>query len=148
MTTPTIQKTFETNSPEETYALGRQLGEELAVGDCLAMTGDLGAGKTALARGLAEGFGADPMLVSSPTYVLVQQYPAGDERSLFHLDIHRLGAPEAEFDDLGVDEMLAEGAVVIEWANLATAVLPRPRKDITIEITGLTSRRFTITTVE
>ena len=136
-------KTYETNSPEETYALGRQLAGQVVLGDCISLIGDLGAGKTAFVRGLAEGLGADVHLVSSPTYVLVQEYPAA-EMSLYHLDLYRMVDPQAELGDLGLDEMLANGVAVIEWADRAADALPISRTEIFIEITGPQSRKFSV----
>jgi tRNA threonylcarbamoyladenosine biosynthesis protein TsaE len=138
-------QTYETNHPDETHALGRRLAEGLSAGDCLALTGDLGAGKTVFVRGLAEGLSCDVRLVSSPTYVLVQNYPG--RWPLFHIDLYRLGDPTAEFADLGVEEMLESGVVVIEWADRAAAVLPHRRTNIRIDVTGETTRRFQVETL-
>lgn len=136
-------QTHVTESVEQTVALGRRWGAELAAGDCVALVGDLGAGKTALVRGVAVGLGlADPRLVSSPTFVLVHEYPA--RVPVFHLDLYRLTMPEEELADLGLAEMLAEGVVLIEWADRAERALPRRRWEIAIEITGAESRRFTV----
>jgi len=118
---------------------------ELRRGDCLALVGNLGAGKTAFVRGLAEGLGCDAGLVSSPTYVLVQEYPAKDGLGLFHIDVYRMSEPEAELADLGLEEMLESGVVVIEWADRVERALPRPHLRLRIEIDGETSRRFTLT---
>lgn len=132
---------FETNSPQQTDALGRELGGRFVVGDCVALVGPLGAGKTALVRGLASGLGLDDQrLVASPTYVLVRQYPG--RCTIYHVDLYRLAAPEAELADLGIDEMLADGVVLIEWADRAAGQLPRPHWRIDIEITGQNSRSF------
>ncbi len=123
--------------------MGKRLAERFGVGDCVALLGDLGAGKTVLVRGIAAGLGlADERLVSSPTYVLVQEY-AGRVR-LYHVDLYRLTAAEDELADLGVEEMLADGVVVIEWADRAENALPRPHWRITIKPTGPTSRQFTL----
>ena len=140
---------FETNTPEETQKLGQKLAVGLSRGDCLALNGELGAGKTVLVRGLTEGLGGDLQLVSSPTYVLVQEYPLEDPGTscLFHVDLFRLDSPDAEFADLGIEEMLSRGIVVIEWADRASDALPRPRGEISIEATGPMSRRFIYRTV-
>jgi len=136
-----VTETFQTDSVEQTLALGEQLAGRLAVGDCLAMTGQLGAGKTALVRGIARGMGVgDERMVSSPTYVLVQEYPAS--APIFHVDLYRLPVPEAELLELGLDEMLADGVVLIEWAERAGDALPKPRWELTITITGENSRTF------
>lgn len=142
-----MTKKFETNSSQETFALGCQLASGLNVGECVAIIGNLGAGKTALVRGLADGLGADVQLVSSPTYVLMQKYPATN-MPLFHLDLYRMVDAGAELAELGMDEMLAEGVVVIEWADRAGETLPIPRTEIFIAVTGENSRRFTVKTVD
>ncbi len=140
-------ETFTTSSPATTTALGMSLAERLRAGDCVALTGDLGAGKTALVRGIARGLGlADDRMVSSPTYVLVQEYPA--TVPVYHLDLYRMGSPEAEIGELGLEEMLADGVVLIEWAERAAAALPRPRWQISIDITSKRTRRFTVSRVE
>jgi tRNA threonylcarbamoyl adenosine modification protein YjeE len=132
---------IETTSLEETYAFGRRFAQRLAVGDCVALVGDLGAGKTALARGIAMGLGlADQRMVSSPTFVLVQEYPT--QPKLFHIDLYRLRQPAIELADLGLDEMLEEGIVLIEWADRAEDALPRERWQIRIESVGPSERKF------
>lgn len=133
----------QTNSVEETLAFGRAFAARLRRGDCVALVGDLGAGKTALARGIALGLGLkEEKLVSSPTFVLVQEYPT--EPRLFHIDLYRLAHPELELADLGLDEMLQDGIVLIEWADRATKALPRRRWEVNIEAEGEFSRRIQI----
>ncbi len=133
--------TFETAGVEETLRLGEQLGGRLSRGDCVALIGPLGAGKTVLVRGIAVGLGLeDPRLVSSPTFVLVHEYPA--RVPVYHLDLYRLTDPRAELVDLGLEEMLDEGVALVEWADRAAGALPADRRDIRIEITGVDSRRF------
>ena len=140
-------ETHETNSPEQTYAFGRRFAERLVVGDCVAMIGGLGAGKTALTRGIAEGLGLeDTRLVSSPTYVLVQEYIG--KTPIFHLDLYRMTDPQAELADLGLEEMIEEGVTLIEWADRAQDALPTNRWEIKIEITAESSRRFTVAHLE
>ena len=108
--TPTI-----THSERETAAVGRQLAAQLAPGAVILLTGDLGAGKTAFVRGLAEGLGVDPADVSSPTFTLVQEYRRG-RLLLRHVDLYRL--TPADTADLGLDDMVAEGGVVaVEWPD-------------------------------
>jgi len=134
---------FETTSVEDTLALGRRLADRLGVGDCVALIGDLGAGKTVLVRGIAEGLGlADERLVSSPSYVLVQEYPA--RIPVYHLDLYRLHDPVGELEQLGLEEMLADGVVLIEWADRAGNALPSGCWQLHIAITGRLSRRFTL----
>lgn len=103
-----------THSEAETMEVARALGRRLAPGAVVLLYGDLGAGKTAFVRGLAEGLGASPDEVSSPTFTLIQEY-AGPTR-LYHVDLYRL--EPAEVDDLGLEELMAgDGVVAIEWAD-------------------------------
>jgi tRNA threonylcarbamoyladenosine biosynthesis protein TsaE len=102
-----------THSEEETAALGRELARHLRPGVAMLLEGPLGAGKTALARGLAEGLGAPSTDVSSPTFTIVQEYQG--RARMTHVDLYRLNP--AEVDDLGLDEMLEESALVIEWPD-------------------------------
>jgi tRNA threonylcarbamoyladenosine biosynthesis protein TsaE len=142
MSDKTIE-TFDTNSPAGTLALGKKFAARLQRGDCVALDGPLGAGKTVLVRGIAAGLGVtDKRLVSSPTFVLVQEYPAGIP--LFHLDLYRMCDAPAELADLGLDEMLQQGIVLIEWADKAPTALPSKRWQVEITITGQKSRRFTL----
>jgi tRNA threonylcarbamoyladenosine biosynthesis protein TsaE len=116
-----------TSSEEETSAAGARLARTLRAGDVILLYGELGAGKTAFVRGLAQGLGADPDAVSSPTFTLVQEYSG--RLTLFHVDLYRL--EEAEVDDLGLDELiLNDGVVAIEWAERW-----RGRPDDVIEVT-------------
>lgn len=132
---------FETRSVRGTLGLGRRLAGRLVRGDCVGLAGQLGAGKTILVRGIAAGLGlADQRIVASPTFVLVREYPA--DVPVYHLDLYRLADPEEELAMLGVEEMLADGVVLVEWADRAREALPRPRWDIDIEITGRRARRF------
>ena len=134
-------ETFETKSVKGTIRLGRDLAKRLGGGDCVAIIGPLGAGKTVLVRGIALGLGLDDeRIVSSPTFVLIKEYPA--RVTVYHVDLYRLAEPQAELADLGIDEMLAEGVVLIEWADRAPDAIPRPRWEIQIEPIGPKARRF------
>ncbi len=99
-----------------------RLGAVLEPGDLVCLRGELGAGKTTLVQGMAQGWGSlDP--VSSPTFVLVNEYRRSDGSRLFHMDAYRIeSAPEAA--ELDLDWMLSEGALVIEWAERVQAILP------------------------
>lgn len=113
-------KTILTNSETETSAVGRELAATLGAGAIVLLQGDLGAGKTAFVRGIAEGLGIAPADVSSPTFTLVQEHRGG-RLPLYHVDLYRLQA--IEVDDIGLDEMtLAGGVTAIEWPER----LPRP----------------------
>ena len=102
-----------THSEGETGALGRQLARRLSAGDVVLLEGPLGAGKTAFVRGLAEGLGASPDDVSSPTFTLVQFYPG--RPSLQHVDLYRL--TPVEVDDLALEDLLEEAVMAIEWPD-------------------------------
>ena len=102
---------------EATAALGRALGSMLCAGDLLLLTGELGAGKTLLTRGLVEGLGTtEGLFVASPTFVIMHRYPA--RLPVFHLDLYRLRGWE-ELDDLGFQEIQErrEGVTIVEWAD-------------------------------
>jgi tRNA threonylcarbamoyladenosine biosynthesis protein TsaE len=108
-------RTYETRSEDETLRVGAEVGRTLAAGDVLLLHGDLGAGKTAFVRGLAEGLGANPADVSSPTFTIMQEYRGGGV-PLFHVDLYRLSDPR-EIEDLGLEEIAADGVLAIEWAE-------------------------------
>lgn len=110
--------TITTHSEAETAAVGRDLAARLSAGSVVLLCGDLGAGKTALVRGLAEGLGVEPEEVSSPTFTLVQEYRGG-RVPLLHVDLYRLNDPR-EVDDLGLDELAADAVLAIEWAEKLT----------------------------
>ena len=102
-------------SEAETRAIAIELARELTPGSVLLLSGDLGAGKTAFVRGLAEGLGIDTRDVTSPTFTLVHEYRGG-RLPLIHVDLYRLD--RAELDEIGLDEDLAaRGVVAIEWAE-------------------------------
>lgn len=104
-----------THSESETAAAGRELASTLSAGDVVLLYGDLGAGKTAFVKGLAEGLGVSRDQVSSPTFTLMQEYRGG-RLTLFHVDLYRLDDPR-EIDDLGLDEIGEDGVRAIEWAE-------------------------------
>ena len=136
-------ESVETTSAAGTVEFGRQFARRLHRGDCVALDGPLGAGKTVLVRGIATGLGLkDPRLVSSPTFVLVQEYPA--DVPVYHIDLYRMAQPQAELRDLGLEEMLAAGVVLIEWAQRAGPALPCPRWEIAISPLGPRRRRLTV----
>jgi tRNA threonylcarbamoyladenosine biosynthesis protein TsaE len=109
-----------THSEEETAAVGRGIANSLEPGSVLLLFGDLGAGKTAFVRGLAEGLGVAPEEVSSPTFTLMQEYRGG-RVPLVHVDLYRLNDAR-EIDDLGLEELGLDSVLAIEWADK----LPRP----------------------
>ena len=110
---------------DETHAIAERLAKGLGAGDVVALFGDLGAGKTRFVRGLVEGLGIDPGQVSSPTFVLMQEYGEGrGGLTLAHVDAYRLSGP-AEYEDLGlVDLRESNTALAVEWAERIEEALP------------------------
>jgi len=130
-----------TSSPSATEALGRRLGARLRAGDVVALVGPLGAGKTVLARGIAEGAGARGG-IASPSFVIVREYP-GPVR-VYHADLYRLEGA-AEVAELGLDELAAQGILIVEWADRAGALLPGPAIRVVCDFAeGETARVFTV----
>ena len=129
-------KTITTHSESETAAVARELASTLRAGDVVLLYGELGAGKTAFVRGLAEGLALDRDEVSSPTFTLVQEYRGG-RLPLFHVDLYRLD-DSREIDDLGLDEIADGGVLTIEWAeklpSLARLKRSRSGHAITVRI--------------
>ena len=136
-----MMRTIVTNSEDETVAAGRDLAARIDVGTVVLLHGELGAGKTVLVRGLAEGLGVSPDDVSSPTFTLVQEYRG--RIPLYHVDLYRLAAVEA--DDLGLEELSLTGVVAVEWAE--KWVRPAGRiVDIRLEDLGGSQRRLLVST--
>jgi tRNA threonylcarbamoyladenosine biosynthesis protein TsaE len=138
MTEPRVQRSL---SEQDTAAIGRTLGASLAAGDVVLLYGDLGAGKTAFVRGLAEGLGVSGDEVSSPTFTLVQEYRGG-RLPLFHVDLYRLN-DSREIDDLGLDEIAEEGVLAIEWADRHPRP-PRGAVHVTLAHAGDAERLVTV----
>ena len=112
----------ESNSESETRAIAAALAPTLQPGAVLLLSGDLGAGKTAFVRGLAEGLGIDPDEVTSPTFTLVHEYRGGS-LPLIHVDLYRLD--RAELDEIGLDQDLAAtGVTAVEWAERLVRSIP------------------------
>ncbi|MEO1235914.1 MAG: tRNA (adenosine(37)-N6)-threonylcarbamoyltransferase complex ATPase subunit type 1 TsaE [Planctomycetota bacterium] len=144
---------FVSAGPEQTVALGRHLGALARPGDVIALDGELGAGKTQLVRGLAEGLGLDASHVSSPTFVLMHEYLPPDSADadtppLLHLDAYRLAGPD-DLATLGYDHALRDASVtVVEWAERfpdPDAHLGDHRLRMLIEHRSETQRRLTLT---
>jgi tRNA threonylcarbamoyladenosine biosynthesis protein TsaE len=135
-------QTFRTRSEEETITLGRDLAPNLPAGAVL-LIGNLGAGKTTLAKGIVEGRNAATADdVSSPTFTLIHQY--GD---VFHIDLYRLDEVR-EVESLGLDDLFASGALVLlEWAERFPALLPRQRTEIRLRTLPDETREIVLTTV-
>ena len=133
---------FFSRSPEQTRRVGMRLGSLLQSGDVICLQGDLGAGKTTLVQGLAQGWGSlDP--VSSPTFIIVNIYRRPDHKQLFHMDAYRLeSAPEAA--ELDLDEMLSQGPVLVEWPERIQQVLPENYMWISLEYVAEEHRQMLI----
>jgi tRNA threonylcarbamoyladenosine biosynthesis protein TsaE len=132
-----------TSNEDETAAVGRDLAAKLSAGDVLLLYGDLGAGKTAFVRGLAEGLGVSRGEVSSPTFTLIQEYRGG-RLPLFHVDLYRI-EDSREFDELGLDEVAEGGVLAIEWAERLPQPPPAAAR-VSIAHAGEDSRRIEIET--
>ena len=132
-------RTIHTTSEEETTEAGKNIAAELRVGDVVLIDGPLGAGKTAFVRGLAEGLGADPNDVSSPTFTILQQY--GGALPLYHADLYRL--TPAEVTDLGLEETGLDGILAVEWPD-RWAERPMTAHQVAIDDQGGDDRRIRI----
>ncbi len=138
-----MQRTLITHDETETEALGQALGRVLQPGDVLALVGDLGAGKTCLARGVARGLGIDEP-VTSPTFILVAEYKTAAGFPLYHADCYRLEQAAAEALGIGLDELLLDdGVAIVEWAERIEPLLPADHLRITIEVIDDTRRQLT-----
>lgn len=124
-------RVIESYSPEETSALGRELGANAKPGEVYTLIGDLGVGKTVLTQGIADGLGiTEP--ICSPTFTIVQVYEEG-RLPFYHFDVYRIGDIE-EMDEIGYEDYFyGYGLCMIEWANLIEEILPDNYKEITIE---------------
>jgi len=127
---------------DATLDVGRKLGALLRAGDKIALTGTLGAGKTTLARGLLEGLGYRGE-VPSPTFAIVQPYEPPETRiPVAHIDLYRIEDPE-EIPELGLEEMLIDGAMVVEWPDRMPDGFWQDALNLTLEITAEGNRRLT-----
>jgi tRNA threonylcarbamoyladenosine biosynthesis protein TsaE len=138
-----MQRIFSIANLDATEAFGRSLGQLLFPGAVIALVGQLGAGKTHLTRAIAEGLGVrNPALVNSPTFVLIQEYPA--RLPIYHFDTYRLSGPR-EFAELGADEYFhGDGVSIVEWADKVTETLPEEHLRIEIRIIDHDRRRFDV----
>lgn len=124
-------ETIETFSPEETYMLGKKIGEAACPNTVYALNGDLGVGKTVFTQGLAAGLDIDEP-VTSPTFTILQNYDGG-RLPFFHFDVYRIGDIE-EMDEIGYDDCFFGGGVsLVEWAEIVEEILPENTVYITIE---------------
>lgn len=135
----------ESNSREDTYRIGQELGEQAVPGQVFCFFGDLGVGKTIFSQGFAKGLEVND-IVNSPTFTIVKEYDDG-RLPLYHFDVYRIGDVD-EMEEIGYNEMVyGDGVCLIEWANLIEEILPDHYQKITIEKDlekGLDYRKITI----
>lgn len=140
---------IETRNPQETFAVGRRLGEKAQPGQIYTLEGDLGVGKTVFTQGVAAGLGVTEA-VSSPTFTILQEYESG-RLPFYHFDVYRIGDIE-EMEEIGYDDyFFGKGICLIEWANLIEEILPQSHISVTIEKDlnqGLDYRKITIQGLE
>ncbi len=139
-----MDRSFISGSPEETLQLGERLAEGLRPGDCLALVGELGAGKTTLIKGLARGLGIPEDEVVSPTFMLIREHCRG-RLPLFHVDAYRISRPE-ELLEVGLEEYLLsdEGVTVIEWADRVRGLIPPSCIEVELTVLSEDERRIVI----
>ncbi|HVX67275.1 MAG TPA: tRNA (adenosine(37)-N6)-threonylcarbamoyltransferase complex ATPase subunit type 1 TsaE [Bryobacteraceae bacterium] len=131
---------YRTGSEEETIALGEALARELPAHCVVLLAGDLGAGKTTLAKGILKGLGAaQPEEVASPTFTLIHEYAGG---RAFHIDLYRIDDPR-ELRTLGLDELLdREAVVLVEWGERFPHLWPPDRIEVRLSTTGAGEREI------
>ena len=139
----TVKIEITSNSAAQTFEIARLIGEKLRDGDLLALSGELGSGKTCFTKGLAHGLGvSDEYQITSPTFTLINEYPA--RCKLYHFDVYRLRG-YSELEDLGYEEYFAgDGVVVIEWAEKIAKLIPRDGIFINFEYVDENSRKMII----
>lgn len=137
--------TYETNSPEETFALGKKIGEQAVPGDVYTLTGDLGTGKTVFTQGVAAGLLIEEA-INSPTFTILQVYESG-RLFLYHFDVYRIADVE-EMEEIGYEDCFyGQGVCLIEWAEMIEEILPPNCKRVRITKDlqkGFDYRRITI----
>ena len=145
MSDTNTSRVIETNSPEETLALGEQLGRAAQPGDVYTLVGNLGVGKTVLTQGIAHGLEINEP-ICSPTFTIVQVYEEG-RMPFYHFDVYRIGDIE-EMDEIGYEDYFyGEGVCLVEWAELIRELLQKTRVELVIEKDlqkGFDYRRITL----
>ena len=131
--------TIELASEAATQALAAEVARRARAGDVIALRGELGSGKTSFARGFIRALGRGDEEVPSPTFTLVEQYDL-DRLQVWHFDLYRLAKPEDAYE-LGLEEALAGGVLLIEWPERLGPLLPRERLDVTLSAGSSPSRR-------
>ncbi len=138
---------YKTHSEEETLSLGVLLAQHITPPATVVLTGKLGAGKTTLVKGFVKGLGiGQPDDVSSPTFPLIHEY--GTPPRVYHVDLYRLET-EAEVASIGMDELFDRDAlVIVEWGERFRNLMPNPRVEIEIEVTGDNERQVRVRTLQ
>ena len=138
-----MEKNIRSGSAENTFALGAILGGAAEPGDVIALTGDLGTGKTCLTQGIARGLGVpEAYAVTSPTFTLINEYPG--RCTLYHLDVYRLGGAK-DMEDMGYEEyFFGRGVTVVEWAERVREVIPETAVAVYISYIDDNTREFVI----
>ena len=136
---------FLSTSPNNTFALGEKIGEQLKGYEILLLSGDLGAGKTLFTKGIAKAIGIEPREVVSPSFTLMNQFSG--KHSLFHVDLYRLGE-DIEGNLPEIDDYIGEGVIVIEWAQFLDSSYFRLSHavDIRFQVTAEDNRQIKIET--
>jgi len=140
-----MTREFTTNSAEETIALGRELASMLTAPKLVLLRGDLGAGKTTLVKGIAQGFqAASEEDVTSPTFTLVHEY-RGPSATLYHIDLYRVDTPR-ELETLGIDDLMTDnGVLLIEWGEKFARFERERDVEIALERISESERRIRVT---
>lgn len=131
------------NSVEETIEVGRKLAANLKRGDCVALVGDLGSGKTVLTKGIADGLGVkNPRYVNSPTFVIIKEYKG--RLPLYHFDLYRLDKSTLIDSESYEEYFYDDGVTVIEWADKIRGILPKRYIEIKLKVAGENKRKIEI----
>lgn len=137
---------YQSTSPQETQRIGQKIAEDIKGGGIITLTGPLGAGKTTLIQGIAQGLGIKERIIS-PTFILMRQYPLPSTKSgkFYHLDLYRLEGKE-NIQGLGLEEIFANpnNIVLIEWAEKLGTLKPQSATQINITILGKTKRQIEV----
>ena len=142
---PMSKKIVESMCEDDTFALGKELGEKCRAGDIILLIGDLGVGKTVFTKGFGKGLGIDEP-ICSPTFTIMQIYEQG-RLPLYHFDVYRI-ADVYEMDEIGYEDyFFGKGVCLIEWAELISEIIPKEHISVTIEKNlekGFDYRKITI----
>ncbi len=130
-------------SVEDTIEIGCRLGKKLRRGDCVALVGDLGAGKTVLTKGIAKGLGVkDSRYVNSPTFVIIKEYKG--KIPLYHFDLYRLNKSSVIDGENFEEYFYGDGVTVIEWADKIRKLLPKEHVEVKLKALGESRRKIEI----